>query len=231
MDIGFFMNYNDEIVQLPVNPEKVTVSYSGNNATKEIIKLGEINLLKDRKLSEIEFESFFPMHPWFPAVRTRGLFRGPDFYKEFIVGIQEDKKPFRLVITGLNISMKCSVENFEFYHQGGDHEDAYYSLSLKEYRDYHIAQIGSESAATENSNKKQPSADKAVSPSKITIGSTVILNGTVHYDSFGAKPGKTFKNYKGIVNFINKSGSHMYHVTTLSGGWLGWVTEDCVVLA
>ena len=98
MDIGFFIKYNNQAVQLPVNPEKVEVKYSGNNSTTEIIQLGEINLLKNRKLAEISFSSFFPQEDWFPAVRTRGRFKTPDFYKEFFEGIQEDKKPCRLKI-------------------------------------------------------------------------------------------------------------------------------------
>lgn len=229
MDIGFFINYNNQVVQLPVNPEKVSVAYKGNNDTTEIIKLGEINILKDRKLAEISFESFLPESDWFPAVRTRGEFKKPAFYKSFFTGIQEDKKPCRLIITGIGISMKCSIEQFEFYHQGGDHEDAYYSLSFKEYRDYRITQIAVDSSLSRKTASN--SSTKAVAPAKITIGCDVILNGRVHYDSYGAKPGKTFSNYRGKISHINKKGSHPYHVTTPSGGWLGWVTAESVVLA
>lgn len=224
MDIGFFINYDGQVVQLPVNPEKVEVKFSGNNSTTEIIQLGEINLLKDRKLAEISFSSFFPQEDWFPAIRTRGQFKRPAFYKSFFEGIQEDKKPCRLIITGLNITMKTSVEKFSYYHQGGDHEDAYYSLDFKEYRDYHITQIPVDPAL------KRPTPRPAT-PAQITKGCDVILNGRVHYDSYGSKPGKTFRNYKGKVNFINMKGSHPYHVTTPSGGWLGWVTKKSVVLA
>lgn len=224
MDIGFFINYNNQVVQLPVNPEKVDVKYDGNNSTTEIIQLGEINLLKDRKLAEISFESFFPHDDWFPAVRTRGQFKPPEFYKKFFEGIQKDKKPCRLIITGLNITMKVSVENFSYHHQGGDHEDAYYSIDFKEYRDYHITQIPIDSSL------RHPTATP-VAPTQITIGCDVILNGRVHYDSYGSKPGKTFRNYRGKVNLINMKGSHPYHVTTPSGGWLGWVTKESVVLA
>lgn len=229
MDIGFFINYDNQVVQLPVNPEKITVSYKGNNSTTDVIKLGEINLLKDRKLATISFNSFFPQEDWFPAVRTRGQFKTPAFYKAFFESIMNAKKPCRLVVTGLDISMKCSVESFEYYHQGGDHEDAYYSLEFKEYRDYHITQI--ELDPVLKTPTSTSSSSSTVTPSKITKGCTVILNGTVHYDSYGAKPGKTFKNYKGKVNFINMKGSHPYHVTDLSGGWLGWVTKESVVLA
>ena len=234
MDIGFFINYDGQVVQLPVNPEKVEVKFSGNNSTTEIIQLGEINLLKDRKLAEISFESFFPQDDWFPAIRTRGSFKRPDFYKSFFEGIQEDKKPCRLIITGLNITLKTSVENFSYYHQGGDHEDAYYSLDFKEYRDYHITQIPVDPSLkrpTAPAKRPTPQPSKPATPAQITKGCDVILNGRVHYDSYGSKPGKTFSNYKGKVNFINMKGSHPYHVTTPSGGWLGWVTKKSVVLA
>ena len=233
MDIGFFINYDNQVVQLPVNPEKVTVTYSGNNNTTEVIKLGEINQLKNKKLADISFESFFPQNDWFPAVRTRGKFKTPDFYKEFFQTVMDSRKPCRLVITGLDISMKTSIENFEYYHQGGDHEDAYYSLEFKEYREYHITQIPVDASlkrTTGTKKKKANSPAKVVAPSNITVGCTVILNGRVHYDSYGAKPGKTFKNYTGKVNFINKKGTHPYHVTTPSGGWLGWVTKGSVKL-
>ena len=234
MDIGFFIKFDNVVVQLPVNPEKVSVTFKGNNSTTEIIKLGEVNILKDRKLAEISFESFFPEEDWFPAVRTRGKFRKPSFYKSFITEIQAYKKPCRLIITGIGISMKCSIEQFDFYHKSGDHEDAYYSLSFKEYRDYHIAQISITTSST-TATGATPSATGTSSaataaPSQITIGCDVILNGTVHYDSYGSRPGKTFSNYRGKVNLINTKGSHPYHVTTPSGGWLGWVTKESVVL-
>ena len=241
MDIGFFIDYDGQVVQLPVNPAKVEVKFSGNNSTTEIIQLGEINLLKDRKLAEISFSSFFPQEDWFPAIRTRGQFKRPAFYKSFFEKIQEDKKPCRLIITGLNITMKTSVQNFSYYHQGGDHEDAYYSLDFKEYRDYHITQIPVDpSLKRPTAPAKSPTPQPATpapqpatpaTPAQITKGCDVILNGRVHYDSYGSKPGKTFSNYKGKVNFINMKGSHPYHVTTPSGGWLGWVTKESVVLA
>ena len=65
----------------------------------------------------------------------------------------------------------------------------------------------------------------------ITIGCDVILNGRVQSDSYGSKPGKTFTNYRCKISLINKKGSHAYHVTTPDGSWLGWVTEESVVLA
>jgi len=237
MDIGFFINYNNQIVQLPVNPDKLTVTYAGNNATVDIIKLGEVNLLKDRKLATIAFKSFFPQSDWFPAVRTRGQFVGPEFYKNFILHLLEVKKPCRLIITGINISMKVSIEDFNFHHQGGDHEDMYYSLEFKEYKDHHIVQTPIDVSLrtimgvtiSEPAPLSSPPATP-LPPTEITIGCYVILNGRVHRNSQGDRPGRTFSNYRGKVNLINKKGTHPYHITTPTGGWLGWAAAESVVL-
>ena len=135
--------------------------------------------------------------------------------------------------------MKVSVENFSYYHQAGDHEDAYYSIDFKEYRDYHIKQIPINSSSGQSTATNTPTPAKPVipppakpaTPTQITKGCDVILNGRVYYDSYGSKPGKTFSNYRCKVNLINMKGTHPYHVTTPSGSWLGWVTKESVVLA
>lgn len=232
-DIGFFFTYKNKVVQLPVNPESIAVSYSSNNETVEIISLGEINLLKNRKLSEMSFESFFPYQDWFSGVRTSGDFKPPEFYKDFFQTIIDDKKPCLFTVTGLNINMDVSIEDFEYEHKAGEHEDAYYTLDIKEYVYHQITPIpldNTSSGAVVATDSNQNAPAKVVAPSEITIGCEVILNGTVHYDSYGSKPGKTFSNYRGKVNFINKKGSHPYHVTTPSGGWLGWVLPSAVKL-
>lgn len=243
MDIGFFFEYDGEVVQLPVNPAKIEVSFSGNNKTYEIIKLGEINKLKPRKLSDISFESWFPGTTWFPGIRTLGRFRGPSYYVDFFTKILNEGKYCRFVITGLTpaINTLVSIEKFDYDHRAGEEIDMYYSLELKEYKEFSAVEIQVTDSLKRNtsgtkttSNKPATSttkSNKVLKPAKITKGCTVILNGTVHYDSYGAKPGKTFKNYKGKVNFINMKGTHPYHVTTPSGGWLGWVREGDIKLA
>ena len=139
-------------------------------------------------------------------------------------------------VGGMGYDREVVIEDFTYYHQGGDHEDTYYSITFKEYKDYSIAVLAATSTNRSTRAKTevgtvQPAAKVTPAPKQITIGCDVVLNGRVHYDSYGAKPGKTFTNYRGKVNFINKKGSHPYHVTTPDGGWLGWVTAESVVLA
>lgn len=236
MDIGIFIEYNGQVVQIPVNPPTFNVDTSGNNTTMEIITLGEIIIPKKKKLSSISWESFFPYESWYPDIRTKGSFQSAEFYLTFLNKIRDDCKPCHLTVTGIGFDDDVVIESFDYYHQAGDHEDTYYSITFKRYQSYGVSVI---SKVDLSSQMKKTTAVGTVSPQaavapvakEITIGCDVILSGRVHYDSYGSKPGKTFTKYKCKVNLINKKGSHPYHVTTPSGGWLGWVTKESVVLA
>lgn len=235
MDIGIFIEFNGQVVQIPVNPQTFNVNTSGNNATTEIITLGEIVIPKKKKLSSISWESFFPYESWYPAIRTKGGFKSAQFYLSFLDKIRDACKPCHLTVSGIGFDDDVVIESFEYYHQAGDHEDTYYSITFKRYQPYGVSIISKTAATAQVKTTAvgtvSPQATVTPAPKEITIGCDVILNGRVHYDSYGSKPGKTFTNYKGKVNLINKKGSHPYHVTTPSGGWLGWVTKESVVLA
>lgn len=242
MDIGIFLTYRGQVVQFPVNPEKIEVSSSSNNLDTEIITIGDIVVPKLPQLDKISWDSFFPYESWWTGVRTKGSFRSAQFYLDLINRIRQDCKPCRLTVTGIEsvggmgYDREVVIEDFTYYHQGGDHEDTYYSITFKEYKDYSISVLATTSTNSSTRAKTevgtvQPTAKVTPTPKQITIGCDVILNGRVHSDSYGAKPGKTFTNYRGKISLINKKGSHAYHVTTPDGSWLGWVTEESVVLA
>ena len=236
MDIGIFIEYNGKVVQMPVNPETFNVSTSGNNETMEIITLGEIVIPKKKKLSSIKWDSFFPYDSWYPAIRTKGSFQSAEFYLTFLDKIRDDCKPCHLTVTGIGFDEDVVIESFEYYHQAGDHEDTYYSISFTKYQSYGVSIVSKDDKSNQPKSTTAVgtvSPQAAVTPTakEITIGCEVILNGRVHYDSYGSKPGKTFTNYRGKVNLINQKGSHPYHISTPSGSWLGWVSKESVVLA
>ena len=137
MDNGIFFNFQGEIIRLPVNPETIRIKKEGDNKTYQVLKLGEINILGDMKLDEIEFEVLLPGRIY-PFVLTKKDFKKPDFYIEKFDKYMKSKEPIRLVITGkpMSINQLVSIENVEYEKRAGEEEDIYVKLELKEYREY-----------------------------------------------------------------------------------------------
>ncbi|MBP3037990.1 hypothetical protein J9303_00515 [Bacillaceae bacterium Marseille-Q3522] len=230
MAIGFFIEYGGQVVQFPVNPEEIKINKDSNNETTEIVKLGEVTELGIPSLSETSFECFFPASKDYPFVLTKNKFWSPGQYIDFIEKIRRERRPCRFVVSDTKINILASVESFEYGHQWGDHEDVYYTLDLKEFREHAakfvkiIQQVTQPNRpAVSTSNKQSASTNKPV-----TKGCRVIVNGRLHRDSYGGGPGRTEVNAERLVNFIKPGRSHPYHVTLLNGGWRGWVTASSV---
>lgn len=239
-DIGFFLNHRDRIYQLPVNPESIEVQYPGDNETKQVVSLGEIIVLKGRKLAKLSIESWFPEQEWYPGIRTQGQFLTAAVYDEFLRMVLSTGDFMRLIVTGINLNMLVGITSYSSRHQAGDHEDLYYKLELSEYRPYSAQQIpitGENIAITQrnvlslgSSGSGNDTTPPGV-PTQITIGSLVLVTGKLFYTSYGQDSGgKTLNKYRGRISHINENGTHPYHVTTPEGSWLGWVTKDSITL-
>lgn len=136
--ISFFAKYNDRIIQLPVNPEDITISGSSSNDTTDTVGQGEISNIGFPGLKELTISSFFPKrYNGELYINTGGQFEEPEFYIKFFEDIKKDRKPFRLIITDLNINMLVSIESFSNTYAYGT-DDVDYELELKEYKEHNI---------------------------------------------------------------------------------------------
>lgn len=226
MPIRFFIEFESLVVQLPVNPEELKIVGSGNNKTQEIIKLGEINILRQVKLKECSISSFFPANADAPYVLTKGKFEEPKFYLDLFTKIRDSKKPCRLSVYGTEINFLAAIESFEYTRKGGD-PDIYYTLALKEYRPY-SARVVVIKEATPQAAPKAEVATPQRAKTGFAIGDTVKVNGKYWYTSYGDSPFGNFSNFTGKISHIvsDKSRKYRYHITTTSGGWRGWVSES-----
>ena len=164
-----FLLEDDEIVELPVLPEKITVKTSGQSTEKTVLELGNVNLLKSAKLRTVTFNSFFPASK-IPSVSARKL-HNPLWYVQKIKAVMKSKKPLRFVLIGndLDINAQMSVESFEYSESYGAVGDFEYKLSLKEWVDYSprkvtIAQniVVAESKKRSGTPPAAPKDDKSV---------------------------------------------------------------------
>lgn len=136
--ISLFAKYKEKLVQLPVNPEDVTITGGANNSTSDTVGQGEINDLGFPTLKELTISSFFPKsYNGELYINTGGDFRDPDYYIKFFEDIKKAREPFRVIITDINVNMLVSIENFEYTYQYGT-DDVDYSLELKEYKEHNI---------------------------------------------------------------------------------------------
>lgn len=222
--IKFCFEYrNEQKVYLPVNPPKLEIKTPGENSTVNVINLGDISILKKPGLKDISFESFIPVQNSGSYVESDVQVFAAAFYKDFFEAAMVQKEPLNLVVEGLNIAIKMSVEDFRYWWEGGD-PDMHYSISLKEYRKgvIKITTIGSSTAAPTTNTTRENTAKIPV------VGSKVLVNGVLHRDSYGAGPGATEKNATRIIGIVKKGRACPYHIETLEGGWRGWVTADSV---
>ena len=234
MEIRFFFEFNNQVVQLPVNPKELVINSPGNNKTEEIVKLGEINIITQKALKEITIECFLPANSNFPHVLTKGRFKSPQFYIDFFEKIRKQKKPFRFIISDTKINLLMAIENFEYGYRAGD-DDIHYNLSLKEYIPYASKKVEIKLPTARVEGIKSPQPAKMVAPppqerpkTGFAIGDTVIANGNYWYSSYGANPHGTFNAFTGKISHIvaDTTRRYRYHITTPSGGYRGWVAEN-----
>ena len=120
---------------IPVLPSKLKVTSAGDNDTDTVQGLGEVLILRQKRLRTVSWDSCCPAHsaPYAPGVITPPL--------ELIRAIQTARdalQPVRLLITGtdLDINVRMGIESFDYEERSGELGDLYYSIKLSEWKDY-----------------------------------------------------------------------------------------------
>jgi hypothetical protein len=233
--------YLDRVL-LPVAPSGIQLRIKNQNRTITLINEGEVNLLKSAGLTEISFTALFPQVKY-PFAKYKSGFRGAAFFLGELEKLKtrRDSKgklvPFQFIVSRampggrklFDTNMQVALEDYVIEEDKKDGFDLSVNIRLKQFRPYgtKIIQItdvpeSSQPVAAVETQRPAPTAPP------VGIGSSVIVNGTLHRDSYGDAPGRTLSNYNGKINFINMKGSHPYHVTNPQGGWLGWVLASAV---
>lgn len=226
MAIRFYLEIAGKRYVLPVNPESIKMDIPSNNQSNEVVKLGEITQLAVNGLKSLSFGSFFPNQDG-SYINADGDQTPPQDMVDKIEKAMNDKKPVRIIVTGTSINMLASIDQFEWEIKDATN-DYYYSITLKEYREY-----GAKLLKTAPKAKPKPKpTPRPASTQNITVGCKVIVNGRLHRDSYGTGPGQTEVNATRIVNIIVKrprpGQNYPYHVATLNGGWRGWVSKGAL---
>jgi len=128
--------------QLPVNPfEDLSFSASVNSKDYEIVAIGDVTKIGNRKLIEVEIKSLFTDKEYSFRVVERP--KAAIDYINMMYKLLNEKKPVRFVVTGdkTDINMLCSITDFKHSQKFGEEGEYYYTLSLKEYREYKTKRV------------------------------------------------------------------------------------------
>lgn len=133
---------------MPVNPlNDIKATCAANNQQFEVVAVGDVTLMGNRKLKSISIDSIFPARAYSWSIPSP---REPDYYVNYIEKQMNKHNAVRLVIIGdgVDINMRCTIESFTHNRKAGETEDCYYSLALKEYRAPSVKRLALKSATT-----------------------------------------------------------------------------------
>lgn len=128
---------------LPVAPSSLQIKVGNNNKTVKLINDGEINILKEPGLKDIDFKILLPNAQYSFANYTNGFLPASHFIQLF-EKMKAEKQTFQFIVvrkypngTGLfKTNIKVSLEDFSTEEDAGEGFDIVVKLTLKQYRDY-----------------------------------------------------------------------------------------------
>lgn len=233
----------------PINPEEVSFTREGKNETREIINGGDVNILRTPGLVTTTIDTIIP--GWQTrnnnesslTVGTNGSISTPEYIRSALEYLFKNKEYFRVVISGIGFSSLVSIEDLTAKYEYGPIGDLYLNCQLKQYRPYGIVLY--EDPEEDNTNDEmllggainyrsteETNPTDTTNP-QIVVGSKVICNGRLHEDSYGSRPGITYNNKGGEINYIVNT-EYPYHFVpedSISGSGTGWVTREAIKLA
>ena len=207
-------------IKIPVNPSEINITAPTNNKTYEVLSKGEVVVQMPSGLKEVSFESYV-------SNSDEPFTDGSISPRSFVKALQKamDKKiKGRLIISRSDLfdtNMRCIIEEFTTKDKGGEPDDIYYSIKLREYRSYAAESVTiTQPQADSDTAQATALVDRAVETPTLRVGAQVIVNGPLCYDSAGNPPWQAASGLSATVARIESGGAYPIYVGS------GWVQES-----
>ena len=156
-------------MQFPVHPEQIEVTRGSQNESIKITGVGEVTIVQKPAADRVKFSCFFPAAN-FPGLS--GTLQRPVAYIKQLILWKNSGKPVRFVSTALSICGYYTIEQLDYYEQGGDVGTIYYTIELKLYREVTVRSVTldkEEEKATVSAQEETPRVDDTVQPQTYTV--------------------------------------------------------------
>lgn len=140
--------YLDNIL-LPVTPGKLSIKVNNKNKTMDLVNHGEVNVLKEAGLSDINFEALIPHYKYPFANYKDGVFKNAQYFLDSIEKLKVNKRPFQFIVSRTSpggtilfyTNLKVSLEDYEIVEDAEDNSEITLSIKLKQFKDYSTKKI------------------------------------------------------------------------------------------
>lgn len=169
---------------LPVTPSRLQIKINNANKTTTLINEGEINILKQAKLTDIEFECEIPQVKQPYAVYPSG-FKGASYFLDFFEELKTSRKPFQFIVCRqtpngnkfFNTNIKVTLEDYTITEDAKQGYDLKVKISLKQWRDYGTKTVNIAVAASKPKASVKPARETANSPAPAASQSYTVEKG------------------------------------------------------
>ena len=172
--------YIDSLM-LPYAPEKLTLNIEGANKTVDLINIGQVNILKNLKLTDIEFEFTIP-NTKYSYVKE---FKEQNIYLSKLEELITSKKPFRFIVSRAkgqgsfldDTNMLVSLENYKIIEDAKAGFDITISVKLRQYKEYGTKKVTISKDNKKIDNKKISVKSKNIRTAKAPIKTYTVKQG------------------------------------------------------
>lgn len=146
MDVYLIDETNNYTFHFPVNPqEKISAPKERRYRTEEVLHKGEVDIhMNGKKISEISFESFFPLE-YDDSYCRYNYFMSPLECKNKLNEWVDADNPFRLIIDDLGINELVNIAKFTPDIKAGEVGDIYYSITFRTHQELKITTVNDSS--------------------------------------------------------------------------------------
>lgn len=169
---------------LPVTPSKLTIKINNANKTVTLINEGEINILKQAKLTDIDFECEIPQVKQPYAVYPSG-FKAATYFLDYFEELKTSKKPFQFIVCRqtpngkkfFNTNMKVTLEDYKITEEAKQGYDLKVKISLKQWREYGTKTVNITIATSKPKASVEPQRAATTSPAPSSSQTYTVVKG------------------------------------------------------
>lgn len=169
---------------LPVTPSKLTIKINNANKTVTLINEGEINILKQAKLTDIDFECEIPQVKQPYAVYPSG-FKAATYFLDYFEELKTSKKPFQFIVCRqtpngkkfFNTNMTVTLEDYKITEEAKQGYDLKVKISLKQWREYGTKTVNITIATSKPKASVEPQRAATTSPAPSSSQTYTVVKG------------------------------------------------------